>query len=139
MTARENLEFVQAAVAAYGRGDVETVLAMFDPEVETMASRELLNPGTYRGRDGFLTWAAEWLDAFADWQQEVWNYEAIGDRHVVADARQSGLGKASGVPIEMHLAYMWEMRDGAAVRFHVYLNRADAEEAARRGEAEGRE
>jgi ketosteroid isomerase-like protein len=130
----ENIKLATDAINAYNNGDLETTLAFVGPEMETQAANNLVNTGRYYGRDGFLEWTAEWLEAWETWEQEVENYEAVGERHVVADVHQKGVGRGSGVPVEMKLAYMFEIRDGQGQRLHLYASRADAIEAAKKGE-----
>jgi ketosteroid isomerase-like protein len=132
----ENVRLVQEAMDAYDRGDLEGALEFMDEGIEVYTPPDLGNPGTYHGREGFLAWAAEWLGAFEDWSQEVRGMDAVGERHVVVDIHQSGKGAGSGVPVEMDVAYMYEVRNGKGVRFHLYSSHEEAVEAARRGEGE---
>jgi ketosteroid isomerase-like protein len=131
-----NVALVEEALAAFARGDLEATFSFMDEDIETHSPPSLANAGTFRGTEGFLTWSAEWLEAFEEWSQEISNCEAVGDRHVVVDAHQTGRGAGSGVPVEMRLAYMFEIRNGRGVRFHLYPDREEALEAARRGESE---
>ena len=52
-----------------------------------------------------------------------------GDK-VVAVVRQRGLSKATGVPVEMHLAHVLTYQDGKTIRNEMYANPAEALEAA---------
>jgi ketosteroid isomerase-like protein len=131
----ENLRLVREAMDAYDRGDLEAALGFMDEEIEVYTPQELGNPGTYYGREGFLAWAAEWLGAFEDWSQEVRGMEPVGERHVVVDIHQSGKGAGSGVPVEMDITYMYEVVNGKGIRFHLYSDRDEAIEVARRCEA----
>jgi ketosteroid isomerase-like protein len=49
---------------------------------------------------------------------------------VVAVARQRGLSKATGVPVEMHLAHVIIYRHGKAIRTRMYASPAEGLEAA---------
>lgn len=130
----ENVRLAQEAIDAFNRGDVEATLAFVGPDQETEAVG-LGNTGKYYGRDGFIEWSAAWLEAWETWTQEVSNWEAIGERHVVVDVHQTGVGAGSGVPVEMDLAYMFEIEDGTGRRLHLYADRAAAIESAHAGEA----
>jgi ketosteroid isomerase-like protein len=124
----ETLETARAGVEAYQRGDIEAVVALIHEEGEIFLPPELPNSGTYRGRDGFLVWLANWLDAWEDFNIELRDPEPVGQRHVVATMHQSARGKGSGIPVEMDIAYMWEVRDGKVAAMHLY---ASAERAVR--------
>ncbi len=52
-----------------------------------------------------------------------------GDKVVVA-LRVTAKGKETGIPVEQHLAQVWTMRDGKAVRAQTYPTQAEALEAA---------
>jgi hypothetical protein len=46
--------------------------------------------------------------------------------------RQTAVGSVSGVPVEMTNYYLLELRDGRAVRFHIYGDRDTALAAIRK-------
>jgi ketosteroid isomerase-like protein len=133
---RHNLELTRRAWDAYGAGDMDGVLALADPEVVIYMPSDLPNSGTFRGHEGYLTWIGNWLEAWEDFKIDVRDMEPVGERHVVTSAHQSAVGKGSGVPVEMDVAYMSEIRDGKLVALHLYLTREEAAEVAERREAE---
>ena len=131
---RANLVLVRGAVEAFQRGDLEGVLASASEDFEVFLPRNLPNSGTYVGRDGFFTWLGQWLDAWDEFTVEIEDLEAVGEEHLVAGMRQSGLGKGSGIPVEMEIAYMWQVRDGILRAMHLYSSRREAIEVARERE-----
>jgi hypothetical protein len=50
---------------------------------------------------------------------------------------QRGIGKGSGIEVEMKIFYMLEIRDRRATRIHLYADREQALSAAEAGEAAG--
>ena len=98
---------------AWEAGDVEVVLVRLDPEVVVFASAGMINSGTYRGRDAFLKWAAQWYEAWEDFENELIDVVPVGERHVVARVHQSGRGRESGVEVAMDVGWVAEERDGA--------------------------
>ncbi len=132
----QNVEVVRQVVEAYQRGDLEGIFAVAHEDFEIFLPQNLPNSGRYVGRDAFLTWMGQWLDAWEDFTVEITELEPTGDRHVIAKVRQSGRGKGSGIPVEMDIAYMWEVRDGRFAVMHLYPSR---EEALRVAEARERE
>jgi ketosteroid isomerase-like protein len=136
---RTNVEIVRGGVEAFQRGDLEGVLANAREDFEIFLPRNLPNSGRYVGRDGFFTWMGHWLDAWDDFTVEITEVEPAGERHVVASMRQSGLGKGSGIPVEMEIAYMWEVREGRLAAMHLYPSREEAVRVAERRERESAE
>jgi ketosteroid isomerase-like protein len=138
-TQRENVEAIRAGVEAFRRGELDEVLAMFDEDVEIYMPTELPNSGTYRGHDGYRKWVAQWLEAWEGFDLEIEQIEPVGQTHVVARTHQTGRGKGSGIPVEMWIAYMWDVRDGKAIAMHLYATVGEAVEVAERREREGSE
>jgi len=128
--AQRNVEAARAGLDAYSRGDMEAFLSRLDPQVEVFSTPELPNPGTFSGREGYLQWTSQWLDAWESFEVEALAVEAVGERHVLMPVRQHGIGKGSGIPVEMAACYMLEYRDGLATRLHLYVDRKQALEAA---------
>jgi ketosteroid isomerase-like protein len=122
----ENLEVARAGYEAFQSSDLETVLGLTDPEVEIYLPPTLPNSGKFKGHDGYLTWLGRWLEAWDDFQIEVREMEPVGDRHVVTTIHQSGIGRGSGIPVEMDVAYMLDIRDGKVAALQMYLSRDDA-------------
>ncbi|HXE98988.1 MAG TPA: nuclear transport factor 2 family protein [Solirubrobacterales bacterium] len=131
---RTNLELVRRAVDAFQRGDLEGVLAEAREDFEIFLPSNLPNSGRFVGLDGYSTWLGQWLDAWEDFTVEIVEMQPVGDRHVIATVRQSGLGKGSGIPVEMEIAYMWDVRDGRLAALHLYPSREEAVQVAERRE-----
>jgi len=132
----ETLEVARSGVEAFQRGDIERVLALIHEEGEIYLPPDLPNSGTYHGRDGFLVWMGHWLEAWEEFEVELGPIDPVGDRHVVATMHQSGRGKGSGIPVEMDIAYMWEVRDGKIAAMHLYATVEQATRVAERREGE---
>jgi uncharacterized protein len=132
VSAAENVRLAREGFDAFNRGDVDAVLAMLDPEVEVFAAPEFPNSGTFHGHDGYLRWVGEWLEAWDRFVIEVLEIEPVGDDHVVSLVHQRGRGRGSGIEVTQDVAFMWEVRDGRAVRFHLYPDRDAALAGVRR-------
>jgi ketosteroid isomerase-like protein len=133
---RSPVEVVQHGVAAFQRGDLEEVVALGHDDFEIFLPPDLPNSGRYVGRDGFFTWVEQWLDAWEDFTVEITEVQPVGERHVVARMRQSGRGKGSGIPVDMEIAYMWEVADGRFAALHLYASPEEAVQVAERRERE---
>src|SRR5919204_5305608 len=102
----ENLALAHQGVEAFQRGDLEFILRVFHPDVEIFSPPELPNPVDARGRDAYLRWVNSWLDAWEVYEIEAKAFDAIDDHHVVVQAHQRGVGKGSGIEVEMRVYYM---------------------------------
>ena len=111
---------------AFQRQDMEVFLGFLDPEIETYSSPELANPTHVVGRDKWLAWVADWYDAWEMFEIEAEAMEPVGARHVVVTALQRGIGKESGIEVELRVFYLFELRDGVATRYHLHPTREQA-------------
>jgi ketosteroid isomerase-like protein len=127
-----NIELVQKMLGAYLSGDEETLRAMIGPESEIHGAPGLLNSGTYHGFDGFQEWIKQWEDAWDGVRYELGEPIEVGKSIVVIPTHIVGRGAGSGLEIDSMFGWLYEFRDGQAVRFHAYVNVDDALDAARR-------
>jgi ketosteroid isomerase-like protein len=132
---RRRLELSRLGFEAFQRNDTEAVLAVLDSDVEVYSPPTLLNSGSYRGHDGYLKWLGAWLEAWESFAIEVTGMEALGERHAVIAVAQKAVGKGSGVPVEMDLAFMAEFDGERFTALHLYPTAADARAAAEQREA----
>ncbi len=135
MSSQENIALAKQGFDAFTRGDLEGVLALVGDDAEVFTPEDLPNAGRFVGRDGYLRWIGGWLEVWETFEVEPLDFEAIGERHVLVPAHQRGVGKGSGVEVEMDVCYMVEVRDGALVRLHFYDERGRALAAARAEES----
>jgi ketosteroid isomerase-like protein len=126
-------ELVHKMLEAYLSGDEDTLRSMFAPDGEIYGAPGLINSGTYRGFDGFK----QWEDAWDEVSYELGEVTAMGDGLLVMPAHIVARGAGSGVETDNVFGWMWEFRDGQAVRFHAYVTVDEAKAAAQRL-AEGR-
>jgi len=121
-----NLALLEEAIQAYNRGDLSFAVARAGDDIEVFAHHELLNTGTYQGRQAFEAWMREWQEAWSELTLDVRGVETIGDNHILVDVLQHGVGAGSGAPVDMDLFQVIEVREGEIKRFHLYPNRETA-------------
>jgi ketosteroid isomerase-like protein len=126
---QRNAQIVRDAAEAFQQRDLDGVLSFLDPAVECHVSGELMNAGTWHGHAGFAAMATAWEEPWEHIDYEVEVIETPDDDHVLAHLHQRATGRQSGVPVELTVVYMIELRDGRAVRLHIYSDR-DAARAA---------
>lgn len=66
---------------------------------------------TYRGKDGVRKYHRELLEVWADCSARAESFEDLGDR-VLVRVKASEVGKLGGVPAEMTVWHLWEVREG---------------------------
>jgi ketosteroid isomerase-like protein len=133
---RDNADLVRQVVEAFQRNDLEQIFALAQPDFEVFVPASLANAGRYRGREGFLTWLEQWLEAWDGFTVQVDDLEPVGQRHVVSNMHQSARGKGSGVAVEMDISYLWDVRDGRLAAMQLYASREEALAAAEEREGE---
>ena len=128
---QENANTVRGMYEAFGRGDIASVIAALDPQVEWWEAENFVyadrNP--YVGPqailegifmrlatewEGFAVTPAEWLDA--------------GD-HVVVLGTYTGKYKGTGREVRAQFAHVWGLRGGRVVRFQQYTDTKQFAEA----------
>ena len=132
----ENVEVVRRQIegfqAGMERGDPG---AVFDAGTVAADSEWIVREGmdgrtVWVGREEFVEFMRTWTEEFEGWSIQVEQLIDAGDDRVVALTRQSGTGKGSGVPVELDLGLIYELKDGRVIRITNYLTHAEALEAA---------
>ena len=125
---KENIELAYRAFDAINRRDLGAFLALMDDDVEVVSRIVFMGSG-FHGHDGISRWWENWFSVFPDYNIEVVDAGALGDR-IVAALRALSNGAGSDVPFEdtMWLASRW--RRGKCVWWRTFYTRDDALEAA---------
>jgi len=126
----ENVERIKTVLGLFEREGAEGILPLADPDIEIYTDETLINTGTYRGHEGFLGWAAQWLEAWERFEMEPIDFIEVGDSIVIVPLHQVAQGKGSGLTVDMNVAYMFELRGGKVTRLHLYSTAERAVEAA---------
>jgi ketosteroid isomerase-like protein len=127
-----NVEILKGGYEAFGRGDVPSVLAIFDPAIEWREAES--NPykpdgKAWIGGDAvvanlFMRLGTEW-DGFTVTPQ---SFHDAGDV-VVAECRYTGAFKETGKSIDAQACHVWTFSDGKATHFQQYVDTAQLQEA----------
>ena len=126
----ENVETTHKVFEAFGAGGVEAVLDSFAPDIVLHAFPEWPGPSDYRGHDGIRALLAEWTENFDDFEIEVHEVRAVGDRVLVL-AETVGRIRGSRVPIRQPFgAVWWDFRNGQVGKGRNFLTWREALEAA---------
>ena len=109
--AQDNVDVVQGAWDAFGRGDIDAVLEAIAPSAETRLPESLPWGGTYAGPDGFRDFLTKLGDSFEQFSATPQKVLGADDNHVVVLARTKGRTKA-GATIEGSTVWIYQLRDG---------------------------
>jgi ketosteroid isomerase-like protein len=126
---RHNVELIEAGYQAFLRGDTETAFKVLAPDIEVEDDPRMVENTHYRGREGFAQMLAATTEGFADVRYSAEAFIDVGDQ-VLVEARRSGRGVASGAPVDERQYHLWDMSEGVAVRFRLFLSESDARVAA---------
>jgi len=134
----ENLEFARRLVDdfnAFMRGELsnEAYAEPFHRQIYVHWHDQQTYPDTpqhLRSAEDLIAFTQEYREGWSDLTAEALELiEAPGDR-VLALIRQSGQGRQSGVPIEIHYFQLWRFEDGKVRELEMFRHRAEALEAA---------
>jgi len=123
---QENANTVRGMYEAFGRGDIPSVLAALDPEVEWREAENFIyaegNP--YVGPEAvlegvFMRLGSEW-DGFTVSPKEVLD---AGDT-VIGHGYYSGTYRKSGKHVRAQFAHFFSFRDGKVIKFQQYTDTA---------------
>ena len=127
---QENVELVRRCYVLMNNHDLSSLAEHADLEIVLDLSRNIFNPGVFRGHDGMRQMDAATQEVWEEFEIRPEEFIDGGDIVVVAISI-SGRGHGSGVPVEMRLFNIWELREGKVLRMTGgYRDRAEALEAA---------
>lgn len=123
---QENVKVVQSMYEAFAKGDVPTIIAALDPQVEWWEAENFIyaDSNPYIGPDAvlkgvFMRIAEEW-DGFAVAPKELLD---AGDT-VIGHGYYSGAYKKNGEKVRAQFAHFFTFRDGKVAKFQQYTDTA---------------
>jgi ketosteroid isomerase-like protein len=127
---QENVELFRRAAEAWGRGDLDGLLTLYDPDAEMDFVRfeGWVERPVFRGREAIRAFLEQWREAFVGYRFDVERCIDVGER-VLALCSQSGAGAGSTGLAVMRLAQIATFKDGLVVRLENYSDRTQALEA----------
>jgi ketosteroid isomerase-like protein len=130
---KAHVEIVRRVFEAVARNEAETVLALYDPEVEWDTSHgawaDLEAEGIEHGHEGLRRWFRRQWEVWEEWEDDPYELIDAGES-VVSVVRSRSRGRTSGVEVESDHAAVWTIRDGRIIRVVWFRTRAEALEAA---------
>ena len=125
------IQTVKDAYAAFGRGDVATILSMLAPDVswELEGPAEISFAGIRKGPEAVKGFFQALANDQADPKLEITEYFSSADG-VATFGRYKCMLKKNGKHVDSPVAHLFKFRDGKIVRFVDHVNTAAYLEAA---------
>jgi ketosteroid isomerase-like protein len=120
-----NVDVAREFTDAFNAGDIDSLVACCDPEIEFHSTFAAVSGATYRGHEGMRQWYRDVIEA---WEEIRSTPEAFFDlrEHVLVFTLIGGRGRQSGIEAEVPIAAVARVRDGLIVEYWAYTDRADA-------------
>jgi|SRR5829696_7140961 len=125
---QENVEVVRRGYIDLNRRDIDTWLEAFHPDAEMYDLAGGPQAPARQGHDALRDWVATMDAIWEDGRHEPEEFIDAGDSVVVV-LRVRARRRDIGVPFDMPLFHVFEMRDGRIQRGTAYLDKAEALEA----------
>ena len=127
----ENVEIIRQTLAAWNEGDDDAALRRSAKDIVWQLKGVF--PGfkpEYRGHEGVREFWKAFREPWATISVEPLEFTEIDAERVLVEVRFRGMGKTSGVVTEVEFPFIWTIRNGKAVHFQSFADRAEALEAA---------
>ena len=121
---QENVDRFLETTEAFNRGDVDTWLEGYDPEV-VFEPQVAAVEGTYEGHDGARVFMATIGDLYERFEVHFHDVRDLGER-VLALGTASAIAKQSGVEQDAPLAIVATFREGRVTHFKDYGDAGEA-------------
>ena len=127
VVSRDNVELVAAALGTLNARDAEAAARHMHEDVEWRPLLSgALEGSVYRGREGMVRYADDLDEVFLDTHAEPISLEPVAPDRVLLGTRVTARGRESGVPLDVQIWSVWEVRDGKLYRGTAYWSRAEA-------------
>jgi ketosteroid isomerase-like protein len=125
----ENVEIIRRLVEALNDRDLDTLVAITDPDLELYPLRAQLEGKAYRGHDGLREMLADFDEDWEFVHLDGAEYRDAKDKVVVL-GRLRGRGRASGIDLDVPMGFVWKLREGKAMHARTFSEQSDALRAA---------
>jgi ketosteroid isomerase-like protein len=122
-----DVALVRASFEAFSARDIDAALATFAPDFELVALRSLLHgTGGYQGHAGFRQFVSDIDEEWEIWRIELDDVRPTPGGQILVLGRIVARGRASGVALESHSAWICDVRDGLMTRTRAFSEPAQA-------------
>jgi uncharacterized protein len=114
-----NLDTVRTGYAAFARGDIPAVLALFAEDAQWYAPDELPTGGTYHGPAGIAAFFSGLPAHYEELHVRPERFLGAGER-VVVEGRHTGT--IAGTRFDVGFVHVWTLEGGLATGFREYMD-----------------
>jgi ketosteroid isomerase-like protein len=115
-----NVDLVKQAYSSFATGNVEAVLAVFDPAIEWHECKGMpfvKDNGIYKGHEAIVTNVFMNLPVYFDGFNIAVNEVFGADDKVVMAGYYQGTNKATGKPFKANATHVWTAKNGKLTHF----------------------
>jgi ketosteroid isomerase-like protein len=123
----ENVKVVERAIAAINERDIDGYLACCTEDIQLQMPGVA---GVYEGADGIRRFFADIEDAGPDFRIDIQRTEGVSGERILAFLRVTFHGRASGLSMPAETGNVYQFEEGKIRRVQIFLDRAEALEAA---------
>jgi ketosteroid isomerase-like protein len=125
MSEQDNLDVIRKGYDAFGHGDIETLLSLFDEQIEwvTPGPAELKTSGRRTGRQAVGEFFGTVNELFEIQRFEPKEFIAQGDR-VIVFGEETAAVRATGKVLDNPWVHSFTLRNGKVVAFQEYFDSA---------------
>jgi ketosteroid isomerase-like protein len=127
----ENVELARRIVDAWNSRDLETLLALSDPEGEYVNSPTAVEPGTRRGHDEVAAVFQTQWEMLLDARQEIDRIYDRGDEIIFLTRVSRRVSPESEARLDDRALVSWKFRDGKVIRSQILGFGTEVQEALR--------
>ncbi|MBF2004903.1 MAG: nuclear transport factor 2 family protein [Chlorogloeopsis fritschii C42_A2020_084] len=124
-----NLDIVKRLYTAFSDRDQNTILQIFDPNIEWIQNEGFPGGGRYCGVDAILNDVfAKFRSEWETWQAVVEEWLDAGDT-IIALGEYRGTYKSTGKSTKAAFAHVYRLKDNRIVKFQQYTDTLKVAEA----------
>lgn len=121
--ARDNVDVIEGAWAAWAKGDVDAATSIVAPEGEVHAPESLPWGGTHIGPEGFQAMLAALVSNFSQFKATPVKVLGADDDHVIVLSETRARTKG-GNQVELTAVWVYKLRDGQVQSAQVFTDTA---------------
>jgi ketosteroid isomerase-like protein len=126
---QEHVDVIKATYEAFNRRDFDALFEHYDPDIVWEQDDKFVEPGTHHGHDGVRYVFESVFESFDEFQIEVEEIIDLDDR-VLAILQIAGRARLTGMELATPGAHLFSFRDGKIVKLQLFVDPAEAREAA---------
>ena len=125
MTHEDQVGIVSRGYEALNRGDIDSVLALVDPEFAWSDPPDVVGARGGSGRREFALYLRGFSQSWDEFRCVPEEFRRVGDALMVV-VREGGRGRLSGAVVEHRLIHLWRFRHGVAVSLDAFVDPGEA-------------